>query len=531
MLPINPATLAQFTPTYGEFSRRLNAVVEHIGVESQTALKDYRAMLRQVFNESAVGLTEEERDILTIMLAEEAANKRFSGNKWLAKDRGGDTAEHPIFISLQIDKLRDMAGFGPAKWDQLKPEIQMEVAKLSQALHVRAPLHDSGELVDIAADIARELHCTKKEPDEEALVGPYKIMLATYALAQGDQPHYTSAIRQARKWVQQKEQELLANARAGAISGDDYVNGVGREIAAVIGEQTQELLREMNLPSPAPTGDAMADLMAAQKTMRQKLPEPYRAALDGLTETFAGTQKIEGYTEWMFHLMDKLEGDAHFRHFAGLPSRPKAAASPSLRERFFPHNEPLDYSLVSGSEIAFAIRYSQKAIVNTLREAEALPPGPQHDVALAFARAGAADVLRNHIRILQKAPHALDLTNDSAKVARTAEPAAQDAAIATRHGAARDAKARWAEQRQARGFAPITEIDPERVATRELIAVLDKAANAIETGRYRPTREEMIPIGQGKLPAALQVTQQEALESSQRYPLQQTGISGTRAAI
>lgn len=529
MRPITPETLPEFEPSYAEFQRRINQMADRIGVESGRKVKDYRAAVQEWFRDSAVGLTGPEIEILTAMLAEEASNKRFSGNKWLAKGRGGDTAEHPVFIGLQIDKLRDLAGFGPGHWHKLSPEMKVEVAKLCQALHVRAPLHDGGELVDIAADIARDLKATKKEPDEEALVGPFKIVLAAQSILHEDPGHYTSAIRAARKRVQAEEQRLQQAAREGKISGDEYINGVGRKIAEVIGEQTQELLRELDITPPPATGHPMTDLTAAIAQVRARMPEEYRQAVTHLTQAFEGTQQIKGYTEWMFHLLDKLEGDAHFRHFAGMPSTP-LPANASLRERLFPNNEHLHYSLAAGSEIEFALRYSQKAIVNTLKEAESLPAGPQREVALAFARAGAADILRNHIRILQKGPHALNLTGDSAKVRPTRDADEQDTHIATRQQVARDTGAHWGIQRKARGIAPITHIDPACVSTRELIAVLDKAATAIESGRYRPVREDQIPIGQGALPPALQVSMQEALDSSLKYPLQRDGISNARAS-
>ncbi len=499
MQEITAQNVQDFAPTYHGYAHRRATTASMLGVESAVDLKDFRGPVEKINAESGIGLSTEEKNIIALMLTEEEANVRFNANKYIHPHFGGNTGEHPIFISHKVDAMRDAAGYGPTHFADLDPAHQLASARFFQRQHMKSLVHDAGELIDIAYSEQKATGASYKEPEEEALVGPFKISLAAYAINEHTPALYVSTMHEARERIKLVKQELYDKAIAGEITGDAFVAGVGKEIGRIVEETTQRL-----------TG--------GKEKLDEALAPRYADAAKGLIEIFDSTQVKGGPVEQkIFDMFDKIEGDAHFRHFVGrMPAKPTEETA--LMERMFGGGKALSYHLASSSDVIAGITYSQKVIPAALTAAEDMPKGPQRDVALAVARQGSALLVRNYIRMLQKAPPVLDLTGaDKETPAQSTQEEQQRQAFARRMDIVRDMKDSWLEKaRNGERNFPVTRMEGT-VDTKTLIAVLDKAAKAIENGSYVP---RTLPIALGALPPQLQVTHSEMLESARRYPLE-----------
>lgn len=508
MQNITAQNIREFYPNYLGYAARRDRVTDAIGVESTVDFKDFRAPIQMLNRESGLGLSEAEENILALQLSEEEANIRFNGNKFIHPQLGGNTGEHPIFLSLKIDATRDAAGFGPSHFSDLDPAHQQAAARLFQRLHVQSQLHDSGELIDIAFSEQKELHATYKEPAEEEEVGPFKIKLAAYAISIRQPRVYVSAMHLARERIKERKAELFSEAKAALdalpadaseaqrqVIGNGFVAAVGKEIGTIMYEITDQMAQKY--------GD-----------INQAMRPEYRDAAQTLTTMFQSTQKKGRVEQALFDLFDKLEGDAHFRHFIGRgPSAPSATTS--LTDRLFNDGKAMSYHLASSKDVMSAVTYAQKTIRPALEAANSLPKGADRDVAMATMRTAAAGMLRNYCRILQKAPPMIDTSEADASSGIPHVAADQRMAeIRKRADTMHALKENWRVQHAGNRY-PVTEISGV-IDTKLLIAVFDKAASAIEQG-YMPTAGK---IGVGPLPPELQVTLADMVRSSAKYPLE-----------
>lgn len=493
MKPITTETLATFRPTYPEYERRRLATADKIGVESLEDLKNYREHIEKWNEESAIGFEKAEMNVTSLILSEEEANIRFNKNSFIHPGFGGNTAEHPLFIGHKIDSIRDAAGFGPGSF--LKHPHTLEAARIAQALHSRAAMHDIGELIDISHTEAKITGATCKEPPEEALVGPFKILLASYAISTRQPMLYIHTMYEARKRIQAAKADFFEEARSGAITGDAFVAKVGREIAAIIDETTHKL-------------------EAGHGPLQQQLRPEYREANASLTEIFEQSQSFTGFEGALFNFMDKYEGDSHYRHFIGRPKTEHQPHTP-IMERMFNNGNMLSYHMASSAQVISSLKYAQKTLPPLFTEAEALENSAERETALTYARAGAAALLRNHIRILAKSPPLLDTSSaDNSDAKLTADETEQGAHFRRRLDIQRSFQREW-DARLAAHQGPWTQIDG--IVSRDLlIAVFDKAATAIEEGRFTPAAGD-IPLCFGTLPAALQVNEEDIARSQRKY--------------
>ena len=500
MLPITAETIDQFAPTYVDYETRRTTAVEQIGVESPKSDKDFRQAIMLWNEQSKIGWTTAEQEMLALIYAEEAANGRFHGNIFMRAEFGGNTAEHPIFAGMKIDAQRDASGYGPSDFAKLDMQHKLASTKLCQEQHAMIAVHDIGELVDITVDEARDTGALKKEPPEEKLVGPFKIRLAAYALSTGNPSLYGAILQVARERIKIKKAELLADARARKISGDDFVLGVGQEIGRIMNEVQDSLAHEHGQLEDAFT----PEIAAAEKDM---------------SNLFKKTQEEEGFDCTLHTLFDKMEGDAHFRHFIGRMKTAPTKDTP-LHTRLFQNGEALSFHLASSQRAISAMTYSQKTIPLVLAAAQELQEGAEKDVAMAFARNSSAALIRNQIRILQKSAPVLDLTGkDTETAALTADADKQAGEFARRVSKATELKQRWTEKRHVETVSyPVTKI-ADVIDTKTLIAVLEKAAQAIETGAWMPTKADL-PIGLGELPKEIQPSFEDVKNSAAKYPLE-----------
>ncbi len=494
---ITQDNLTAFRPEYDEYTRRRIKTAGQIGVESTEDLKTYREEFRNWNRESKIGFSAQEENILALILLEEQGNRRFNSNKFIDEDFGGNTAEHPIFMGHKIDYLRDNAGFGPGTFDGANPRT-LEAARLSQKLHAMSAVHDIGELMDIAYSEQKLIGATKKEPDEEKLVGPFKLTLAAYAISSGDPMFYVRTMHEARQRINERKKEIfnetLERQKDPEVdkkeSGNACIDAIGKEIQIII-------------------DDTLVTIENAKGPLHSQLRPEYREALAGLTGVFEEAQAMNGFSGAMFNLIDKYEGDSHYRHFIGKSRHPYAEDS-NMVDRAFNGGRSLSYALASSDQVLGDITYSQKVIPAVLSEADKLEAGPAKDVAVAFARAGAAAILRNHIRILQKAPALLDLTKaDNKNAVFSKEAEAREGEFVRRL----EMQGQLLGRIETKHY-PVTTVGGV-MDTKTLIAVIDKMASAIENGTFKP---KAAPFLLGELPANLQVTLADVRHAIEKYP-------------
>jgi len=510
MKPITAENIKEFAPTYLGYAARRNQIVEKLGVTSEEDLKDFRAVLEQINEESKIGLSKKERNILALMLTEEEANIRFNQNIFIHPNFGGNTGSHPIFGCLKIDSVRDEAGFGPTHFADLDGNRKLAAAKLFQSLYTKFLLHDAGELIDISYTEQKATGATYKEPKEEALVGPFKILLAAYAISQRNPSLYIAKMHYARERITKVKQTLYDKAITGEITeitGNKFVDDVGKEIGEIIEEIT-------------------ASLSISDEDLETALRPEYAEAKDNLTDVFNSTQDKENVLEAIFKMFDKLEGDSHFRHFAGRGTTEHTEETP-LMERLYNNGEALSYHLASSKDVIKGITYAQRTIADALTMVAKMPRGEERYVAEATARTCAAALLRNHIRLLQKSPPVIDVSEEDNSTAKPSiKPDEQQAAFNERLQEAFDKRLqivsnlsnKWVSQTRGNRTFPITKIEGI-VDTKTLIAVLDKAATAIENGSYTPKKNDL-PIALGDLPPQLHVGYADIRRCSAKYPLE-----------
>lgn len=517
MQSITTDTLLHFRPTYEEsFDHRLENTVERIGVDSPRPEKDFFTEMEILNRESAIGFNEAECKIIALIQTADQANTRFNGTVYIHPDDRGNTAEHPHFLCHQIDAVRSAAGYGPAAIAHHDTPHQLAAARLSQALHQRSLLHDIGESIDIDYSEQLALGASKKEPDEEAAFGQFKLTLAAFALSMGTPELYIETIHGIRARLLEKKNALYAKASAEIAAlperggeaqrqiGDRFITDFGKTITQEIAAATQHITHQYG---------AMQD---------HYLPA-YQEAAETLGR-LATSHEQRLLDDQIFLIMDKFEGNAHFRHFAGRTER--ATKQHTLMERLYPDNQCVSYHLSPAASVKGYIESGQKACIQAFAEVtaqrrHARTPADhvRLDVAQAFVRAASIRTLSDYIRLLQKAPPMLDLTQQSyplTTIPQTDE--ARETLFAQQLMQQRAAKNTWLGQRRACGSAafPLTELSGV-IDNKALIAVMDKACRAIESG-WVPTAMDM-PIGFKPLPPELQVTYAEYLESCRHHKL------------
>ena len=525
MRAITATTLNEFRPDYGPVRPRRAEVVKEIGVLSPRKLKNFMSQIERWNRESAVGWSAAEAEILALVIGEEEQNPRFGGNAFIRREHGGNGGEHPVFIGLQVDAARDAAGYGPEAFNPANPET-LYAAQLSQRLHTMVALHDVGELVDISLSDVQALSGKKKEPDEEAWVGPFKLKLAAYALAQGNPKLYTRTLDAARQRIETLKPRLFAIAAN--LNGEVIDEAAEPELVTVLKAQLGKRYQPgqpVRLTSDEfvdAVGKAIGIILTEAQTSLHiddaALGTVYGPACHSLSNVFDSTQQFKGNFEGeLFTLFDKLEGDAHFRHFAGhMPEAPTRRTP--LTERLFQKGEALSLQAGSSLQILKNISYAQGCIPAVLETAAAMPEGPERRVAERFARAGAAALIANHIRLLQKAAPYIDAdmkTPDNKNPALSADDRVQVQGTAQKLGQ----QALLAHEYRALGKDTRETITDIRGAekTEVLIAALDKAAELIRDGHFTPTAADL-PLPLGTLPDALQMSAEEVRERAARHP-------------
>lgn len=558
MREITLENLEEFKPKDAEYKKRRDATAARIGVLSQEDLKPFREEVLRWEQDSRIGLERTETNILALLLAEESQNTRFAENKFIAREHGGNGAEHPIFIGHKIDAVREAAGFGHKNFRI--DEQHLAAARLSQKLHAMGALHDTGEIADISlSEFVKLGKGKKKEPDEEALVAPFKIRMAAHAICIGNPREYIEVINRLKKEIDAAKSTLFEEAMAKKERGEEgvsdwYVDSLG----AVMGEAIRRFEAEYQLET------FFQHPFANDK--QKPLKEKYAPAVNSLLALFEQSQKLkpdqgellddEGklrmFESKMMNLFDKLEGDAHFRHFIGMPLDEHAAKSRKLVDRLFnvgDHGDQTITFMMAGSpQVLSSILYSQKTIPDVLNAAEELPDGPAKEMAQQFARHAAAEILRNHATILQKAPPFIEMTSDTpntpekdlqarvadrrkrrphvAQVGQDGTPPPTDVAerqrqfLEDRQAVQEGLHGLWVAEHP-NGRSETKKIDVA-MDTQTLIAILEKTACAIEAG-WTPTADQLkgVSIAGTELPPEMQIaSKREVIELSKPYPLE-----------
>lgn len=501
MESISQDTLARAKPDYPDYATRLASYIDLIGLENPAPDKPYGEALRRWNRESAIGFSEQELQVLELIYRVDEANARFDNDTHIKPGDGGNTAEHPIFTGLAFDSFRDKAGFTPDAFDPDAPET-LHLANIARKTHAMIAVHDVGEIVDISYGEQLKTGASTKEPEEEALVGPFKFKLAAYALSTGQPELYENTIRDMKEDALKAKQKLFQQAMDGKITGDEFVAGVGKVIGA---------------------GVAAAE---AQMGGQDTAPE-YAEAARTLSDLFLEGERGNSLEAHLLHLSDKFEGSFHYSAFAGRPGQQPldaiASRSPERRmlHRLFDPARSVSYNLAKSATIEGQMLYPQKTVVEAFRAVEELPEETRTIGDRLVAAAGAS-ILRNTATLLQKAPPFIDFSdNKRNELDIEADPdrGRQSSMFATRLDT----------QRRLMGEAMDGMREKDRVVTgiegvmdtKAVIAVHDKAASLLESGAWRPdttTAKVVIPVGE-PLPEALHVTRQDIREAVQKYPL------------
>lgn len=499
MKEITQENLAEFAPDYGDYDTRLNRYIKNVGLESQNLTKPYGSAVRKLNEGSAIGFSEEEMKVLELIYKVDERNERFDNDTHIAKGNGGNTAEHPIFMSLGFDSFKDKAGFGPDSFDANSPET-LKVAKLSQKVHGMIAVHDVGEIVDISLGEQLKTGASYKEPEEEALVGPFKFKLAAFALSEGKPELYEDTIRAIKDGAKDAKEELFQQAMRGEITGDEFVAGVGHFIGAKVAE-TEEKMKG-NKTSPA-----------------------FSAAADTLSNLFLEAEHGNSIESHLLHLTDQFEGGFHYLAFAGKEGKlteEKSNDPASLMSNMFKGEDAVSYHLAKSSSVQGQTAYSQKSMIKALKAAEN-EPDETRDIAEKLVTSATTSILRNIVKLLQKSPPFVDFSaanKEEPGVNKTGDDAEREAGFATRLDVQRGLMGKALPAMQDKDRV-VTALDGV-VDTKAVIAVFDKAAKLLDAGEWRPdtnTAKLVVPTG-GELPEALHVNRQDIRESIKANPLE-----------
>lgn len=501
MKEITQENLASSRPSYRNYSDRLDTYIHHIGLESKNEEKPYGSAIRQWNKESAIGFSEEEMQILELIYKVDERNRRFDNDTHIQPGHGGNTAEHPIFMGLAFDQFKDKAGLGVEYFDLESPDA-LKLAQLSQKVHGLAAVHDIGEIIDISFGEQLKAGASYKEPEEEALVGPFKFKVAAYALSVGKPELYERVIGNIKDAAETAKKELFEQAVAGDITGDEFVAGVGKVIGARVAEA--EKLMEGTTVAPA-----------------------YGAARDSLSTLFDEAEHGESIEAHLLHLADRFEGSFHYVAFAGKAGEAvangRADSDPEqkMMDRLFGDGGSASYNLARSSVVEGQVSYPQKSIMPAFKAVEA-EPEESRELADKLVRSATATILRNTIQLLQKSPAFVDFGEGKKTepgVTPSADPKVREEGFA----------ARLDVQRRLLGEVRDDVFNKDRLVTaldgpidtKAIIAVHEKAARLIESGEWTPdtaTAKTVIPIG-SPLPEALHVNRQEIREAIRKYPL------------
>jgi hypothetical protein len=517
---ITADNLEQFIPNGEDPSSRTDRAAKAIGVTSKKKLKNFQGAIEEWNRDSAVGFSDEELDIISLILISEENNVRFSGLRFLDPKLGGNTAEHPIFIGHKIDLIRNNAGFGANAYrgEGLRNKENLVAARIAQYLHIYAALHDMGEIVDISYTEQTQIGASKKEPEEEKLIGGFKIRLAAYALSVEDPSIYSTSIKKIKTAVDEAKQRLIKAAeekiaseqkRLGRPLEDDEKKIIGNQCIDDIGKAIAGAMADVECELQMPPLEEMDDeeLKKAAQTLIEYFDQSQMAPAEIKDPKYR-------FLAALFNAMDKTEGTAHFRHFLGKPQNghphPEDAA---LLERMFNNGGALSLNMATNpGDVILNILYAQKAIPPLFAAVDAMPGDYKKQVAERYARAAAAEIIHDSIKVMQMAPPLIDLDDQrTPSPEREGDEAKQRAVLADQIAAQQTHKNHWLESRKS-DSTPCRYGDPDAqgimpaltgvVDTKYIIATLYRIKEAIEKGEFRPTAANL-PMGIGALPAAL----------------------------
>lgn len=500
MKKITQENLHEFKPEYGEYFERIEAFAKIVGVDTPESERRYDKGLREWNRTSAIGFTDAELDIIELVHSVAKENRRYDNDPFIHPDHGGDTAEHPIFMGVAFDKFKKDAGFGPDNFDPDSPET-LKAARISQKLHGMAAVHDMGEVVDISYGEMMATGASRKEPDEEALVAPFQLKLAAYALSTGQEKLFAETMRALKAEALEAKQELFAKAVAGELSGDEFVTAFGK----VIGRQIAK---------------------AESKISKDQIAPEYHEAMDNLEHLFEQAETWQGIEGRMFATLDKFEGSAHYARYAGRGAKEYGDAAhetdpeSKLLSRMFGEKtgDSMSYSLMNSSGYVDQIKYTVKTVAAMFDELDKLPE-EDREVAEKLVRSMAAGVARITIPLMQKGPAFIDFDADKqSEMEVDLVNQGESASFAKRLDAQRDMRDRALPKlKNRKGHVDVVEgvMDAKAV-----IAVMEKTAAAIESGQFTPdgSSKTLFPVGEA-LPEALRVSPAELKAAVQKYPL------------
>lgn len=501
MKNITQENLHEFRPSYKEYSERLENFVADIGVESPKEVKDYEQALRKWNDKSAIGFSQEDIQILALIYKCDEQNARFDNDTFVHTSKGGNTAEHPMFMGLAFDSFKNAAGFTPESFDEHSPET-LELAKLSQRVHAMIAVHDVGEVVDVSFAEQIKTGASKKEPQEEELVAPFKFKLASYAISSGQPELYEETIRDLKESALEAKRELYQDAMDGKITGDEFVDGFGKVIGTKIAE---------------------AEAHINSDDVRPELAE----SAANLSHIFEDGEAYKGMAGSMLAIIDKFEGGAHYAFFAGKQAHDIGAESqetdPEKRmfSRLFGNGESASYAMSNSQTMLSQMKYSQKMLVPTFDAADAEPEATR-EISQRLAGAAGAGIMRAVIDLLQKGPAFVDFdsTKDSEpSVDVSDDPEKQAKSFTQQLESQRSLRDKaLPAMRERKGNITHTE---SVMDTKAVIAIFNKAADLMESGKWRPEKLEsgMIFTPGEELPKELQVSKEELVASSKKYPL------------
>lgn len=503
MKTITQGNLKDFKPDYGDYKTRVEEFARIVGVESDTAEQDFDTALDDWDRSSAIGLTDAERDVVRLYFSVAMHNRRCDSDRYVHPEHGGNTAEHPIFMGLAFDECMRKAGFGPDTFDPESPQ-SLQAARLAQRVHAMSIVHDAGELVDISFSEQQQVGASRKEPDEEALVGPFQFKLAAYALSVGKPELYVDGMKRLKENALAAKEKYYAMALRGEITGDEFVTEFGK----VVGENIDE-------------GEKHIDENAIS-------PE-YRKAMDTLTELFLSAEEKRGISGVLLGLLDRYQGFAHYSRYAGKAAKDYGLstdvedAEERMFNRLFGDGRAMSFTLADSATVIGEINFAQRYIAPAFAALEE-EPEETRGMAERLVRTMAADMLRARIELVQKGPAFLDFSGKNAD-----EPAVRQGEQERDEAFAQRLETQRAMNKQAldglrersREGRPVEALDGI-VDSKAVIAVLEKTAAAIESGTFTPAsaKGNIIPNGEGsRLPEALQVTPEEIRAATRRYPL------------
>lgn len=505
MKKITQENLAQFAPTYeGSYDERIQHFAQRIGVESKPVERDYGWGIFNWNENSAIGLSWEEVSLINLVYSVAKNNNRYDNDAFIDSKHGGNTAEHPVFIGVALDACRDSAGFGPKDFDATSPQ-HLQAAQLIQRTHAIAAVHDFGELVDVSYGEMHETGASRKEPDEEELVVPFQMKMAAYALSVGQPELYVDTITDLKTQALAAKQKYYQEAVDGKITGDEFIDKFGKALGALI-EGAEHKIRE-DLISPA-----------------------YLKAIETLQELNEAAEHASTIPGVLFSMLDRTEGNLHYARYAGRAAReygentPETDPQQRMLNRLLDSGRSMSYNLADSKSVIDQMNFAQKNIIAAF-EVLKNEPEETRGVSEKLVRETAAALMRARIPLLQKAPPFVDFTEtgkkeDKAELIEADQDVFSAYQVATRVDTQRVLAWKAIPALKARGG--VVDAVEGVMDTKALIAICEKAAQAIESGAYTPEKNAtglVIPLD-GKLPEEFHVTRADMKATSKQYPME-----------